>query len=324
MMKNSIRLLVLSLIIVFISGCVKKETMEEEKMQMMAVGKEVTMSLFERNKDVPYDAEYWKKDDLSHGVDTDAIAEKYNPENIEIPSSTEYKIPASYFVIDENKDRDTAILLHGQSANRTTMYDVAEVFLEKGINVLAIDQRNSGESTYPYITFGYLEKDDLKAAVDFVKNTAPTKKIILLGQSMGAATIGLYLGTEHSADNVDYAIMDSSYDNMSSMLKYGLEEKESDIPFTYVADSVNQYMGKEFGFTMNDVDIVKAMRTNQVKTLVIQGTKDSLCLPYMGKAIYDAIPTTDKQFWEVPYEHVKSIKKDKARYIETIEKFIES
>lgn len=323
-----IRAFALLLIIIIISGCAKKETetkevTEEEKMKMLAVGKEVTMSLFERNKEVPYDAEYWKKDSLSYGVDTDKIAEKYHPEDIEIPDSKGYKIPGSYFVIDGNKDRDTAILLHGQSADRATMYDVAEVFLERGINVLAIDQRNSGKSVYPYITFGYLEKDDLRVTVNFVKHTAPDKKIILSGQSMGAATIGLYLGTEHSANNVDYAIMDSSYDNMSSMLKFGLEEKNSDIPFDYVAESVNKYMNSEFGFTMNDVDIVKSMKNNQVKTLIIQGSEDSLCLPYMGKDIYDAIPTTNKQFWEVPYKHVESIKKDKVKYIETIEKFIE-
>lgn len=45
------------------------------------------------------------------------------------------------------------------------------------MNVLAIDQRDSGLSEFLYITFGYLEKDDLGYCVDYIETMARDKKI---------------------------------------------------------------------------------------------------------------------------------------------------
>lgn len=240
------------------------------------------------------------------GIDVVQFEKDYKAQRFFIEGEEGYQIPVSLFAINGAEDNDTVILLHGQTGDRTTTYEVAAYFLRNGFNVLAVDQRDSGLSQFPYITFGYLESHDLQACVDYIRQIAPGKKIGVHGQSMGAATIGIYLGSKHANAYLDFAIMDSSYDNMSSMLKWGLEQRQVEAPLEFVEGCCSRYMASHYGFELEDVDIVKSMEHNFVPTLVIQGLKDELCLPYMGSAIYEAIPdeNTKSELWEINCEHV--------------------
>lgn len=258
------------------------------------------------------------------GIDVIQYEKDYHAERLFIEGEDGYQIPVSLFALNGNKNQDTVILLHGETGDRTTTYEAAEVFLKNGWNVLAVDQRNSGLSEFPYITFGYLESRDLQSCVDYLEDVAPEKRIGAHGQSMGAATIGMYVGTEHAREHLDFAIMDSSYDNMTSMLKWGLEERGIDAPLPFVADCCSKYMKKHYGFTLEDVDIVKSMETNYVPTLVIQGTQDWLVLPYMGPEIYHAIPreNTKSMLWEIDCSHVEGVHVMPEEYEEKVLEFM--
>lgn len=246
---------------------------------------------------------------LDLGIDVIAYEKEYDAKRFFIEGEDGYKVPVSLFALDNETNNNTVVLLHGETGDRTTTYEAAEVFLKNGWNVLAMDQRNSGLSDFPYITFGYLESRDLAACVDYLEKLAPDKLIGAHGQSMGAATIGMYVGTDHAAKHLDFAIMDSSYDNMTSMLKWGLDNRDITAPLPFVASCCSKYMKNHYGFTLEDVDIVKSMETNRVPTLIIQGTKDYLVLPYMGPSIYNAIPksNTNSELWEIDCDHVEGV-----------------
>lgn len=290
------------------------------------IGKEIAEAMVYRNSLDQYDEEYWQEYKKKYNYEPEVILKNRNGEAISIKSSDDYEIPGTYFFHEKNikktMDENTAILVHGQSTDKTSIYDVAEVFLKNGYNVIAIDQRNSGESKFPYITFGWLEKEDLKTVVSYVKKQAPEKKIIAAGQSMGAATVALYSGTDHAEDNLDYAVVDSSYDSMYSMLVFGMKEIGIDVEnkerMDFSINAMNTYMKKAYGFKLEDVDIVKGIRTSTVPTLVIQGTKDTLTLPYMGKEIYEAIPHSEKMYWEIPFDHTEGIKMLPQEYEEKV------
>lgn len=260
------------------------------------------------------------------GIDVIQYEQDYKAQRFFIEGKDGYQIPVSLFALDGDTNRHTVILLHGETGDRTTTYEVAEIFLKNGWNVLAVDQRNSGLSDFPYITFGYLESQDLRACVDYIEKITSGKMIGAHGQSMGAATIGMYLGTAHAAKHLDFAIMDSSYDNMTSMLKWGLDNRKIEAPLDFVATCCSQYMKRHYDFTLEEVDIVKSMESNVVPTLIIQGTKDSLVLPYMGPQIYKAIPSsnTKSELWEINCGHVEGVhvmpEVYKAKVLEFIEK----
>jgi uncharacterized protein len=83
--------------------------------------------------------------------------------------------------------RATIILLHAIRADRRSMVTRAKLFFDAGYSVLLIDMQAHGESPGRNVTAGYLERHDVRAAVDFVKEKNPTHKIGIVGCSLGGA-----------------------------------------------------------------------------------------------------------------------------------------
>lgn len=285
-------------------------------------GKEITEGMLYGNNGIDTIEETKKVMLEQRGIDVIKFEGKYAGERLHIEGPLNYQIPATFFTINNEKNNDAVILLHGQTGDRTSTYDAAKIFLELGFNVLAIDQRDSGISEFPYITFGHLEKNDLAHCVDFLKKLAPNKTIGVYGQSMGAATIGLYLGMNKT--EVNFAIMDSSYDNMTNMLAWGMAQRGIDAPIEVVAKWCSSYMEENFNFKLEDVDIVEAMSKNNTPTLIIQGNQDELCTPIMGEAIYNAIPKTNinSELWMIDAPHVSGIELMYDDYSAKLKSFI--
>ena len=74
-------------------------------------------------------------------------------------------------------------VVHGLGGNRWTNYPVAEMFLEKGYNIVTYDQRSSGENTAQYTRYGYWESSDLQDCITYLENS--------IGESRAIGTWGL-------------------------------------------------------------------------------------------------------------------------------------
>ena len=135
-------------------------------------------------------------------------------------------IPVKCALADGNYDNKTVILVHGHEMNMVSMYPIANTLLDNGINVVLYDQRAHGDNTAKNVTFGYYEKDDLEDVVNYISGMMRDKKPIgLLGQSMGAATCGFYVGQEHANKNIKFAILDCPYNNMKSVIKVAAKRR---------------------------------------------------------------------------------------------------
>ncbi|MBC8110366.1 MAG: alpha/beta fold hydrolase [Verrucomicrobia bacterium] len=87
-----------------------------------------------------------------------------------------------------NNPKGTFILFHGYANAKFSMLERANLLRELGYDTLLIDFEGCGDSEGNETTVGYREADDVKASVDFVKNTGENR-IFLLGTSMGAVAI---------------------------------------------------------------------------------------------------------------------------------------
>ena len=81
------------------------------------------------------------------------------------------------------------ILFHGYTGEKSGTLPEARAFLELGLSVLLVDFRGSGDSSESYTTIGYDEAEDVAAAVRYAQAQLPRGKVILYGNSMGAAAI---------------------------------------------------------------------------------------------------------------------------------------
>lgn len=83
--------------------------------------------------------------------------------------------------------RGTILLLPGVRANRHSMLDRALFLRSSGYSVLLIDLQATGETRGDLITFGWRERLDVLAAVDFMRRVAPGSKVAIIGMSLGGA-----------------------------------------------------------------------------------------------------------------------------------------
>lgn len=128
-----------------------------------------------------------------------------------------------YFQI-KNSDR-TVILAHSYGKNRLEFgeqsLNMIKSFLGKGYNVFTFDFRNSGQSSGKLTTLGYREKDDIAAAVEYVRQQG-SKHIILMGFSTGAAACILAAADADDKENIEAVIADSPYANLEIYLESSL------------------------------------------------------------------------------------------------------
>lgn len=251
----------------------------------------------ENTIDVPDN--FWEEFNL----DYEEFCDKYRIEKVEITSSLDgHIIPGDYIYAqqsEENKNNKTVILVHGLGGNRYTNYPYAEMFLERGYNVLTYDQRSTNENKAKYTTFGYWEKYDLIDCIDYVLENTSGQIIGVWGKSFGGATAGLAMGYEDTHKKVDFLILDCPISNMEWMIKEEMKSMDIGIPVSYMSWCGNIVNKLKLGFSYKDADVSIAMRNVEIPVLIINSKADRVTPYFMGKDIFDSIRGNNKQIWTV-------------------------
>jgi fermentation-respiration switch protein FrsA (DUF1100 family) len=157
--------------------------------------------------------------------------------------------------------------MHGYPADKANLLGIAE-FLAEDFNVFLFDFRSFGKSEGKYTTAGYLEKNDLLAAINYLENEKNITKVGLYGFSLGGAVA---LMTEHR--NVKVVVTDSAYAKLSNMAEHMYR------PF-FIFKYPLAYLTKLYGIFLLGVNIDKASPMDSIKNikvpiLLIHAEKDS-------------------------------------------------
>jgi pimeloyl-ACP methyl ester carboxylesterase len=101
----------------------------------------------------------------------------------------------------------TIVLSHGWTANKTGILRYGKG-LHETYNLLALDYRSSGQTTGTQTSIGYLERQELIAALDWLEREKGPSCIGVLGNSMGAAVA---VAAARSDDRIDALVLDSPH-----------------------------------------------------------------------------------------------------------------
>lgn len=108
----------------------------------------------------------------------------------------------------------TVILLHPMHGNRRVMLGRSRFLLDNGYDVLLADMQAHGESPGEQITAGHLERLDVLAAVDFVRQRRPTHQIAIVGWSLGGAAAILA-----NPPDVDAMVLEAVYPTIEEAIQ---------------------------------------------------------------------------------------------------------
>ncbi len=123
----------------------------------------------------------------------------------------------------EGKDPEkaTVVLAHGNGGDRRAMLSRARFLRAAGYTSLVFDFQAHGESPGEAITLGYRESFDVRAAVAFVRERRPGRKVCVLGQSLGGAAC--LIGDDPI--DADALILESVYPTLREAIANRMEQR---------------------------------------------------------------------------------------------------
>lgn len=139
------------------------------------------------------------------------------------------------------------IALHGyRSTGFQDMNDVAQVYYEKGYNVLVPDLRGHGRSEGQTIGLGWLDRLDLLQWIDAILVQDGEAEILLHGCSIGGAS-ALMASGEKLPPQVKLIIADSSFTSVYSEFKW-LLRRYTKYPVSRFMVLANRYARRKVGY----------------------------------------------------------------------------
>jgi len=153
--------------------------------------------------------------------------------------------------------RGSAVLVHGLNRSRIEMVRKAPFLHTHGWNVLLFDLRHHGASGGTATTFGYREKEDVRAAVAFARGRAELP-VVVWGVSLGGASSVLAAADDPAVAGV---ICDSSYRSLRDTVYHHVQLARGwrwwlrIVPSWPVGDEVLFWMGRRGGFEPEAVDV---------------------------------------------------------------------
>ena len=209
----------------------------------------------------------------------------------EIPSPQGYSISGNYLAsMTGAPSAPTALFIHGITWTRYGMYKYIQPFFKHGWNVASIDLAGHGKTSAPrryYPSFGYYEKFDVKAAVEYLKSIFPESAIFgVIGESLGAGSVLQYSAIANGA--IDFVIADCPFASARKELFYQIR-KLGYPPFfaQHVSWIVAILVRMTKGFSLDDASPEKAVLETATPILLVHGLEDRYVPTWMSLHLYN-------------------------------------
>ena len=256
--------------------------------------------------------------------DYSAFEDTYKGAEISTTAEDGNTVPATYY----SNDCDTCVILvHGAGGDRACTAPLAEGYLRRGYDVIAIDQRGCGSNPDDRVTFGINEQLDVRAMVEYARETLGKKTVYVHGQSMGAQTTAIYASnvTPGDVNAADAIICDSPVPGMELILKemFGDGDTESFVA-QYFTGTSKFYMNVVNKIDYNDGDTINVVAKDNIPTLIICSDKDEVCLPNQVEMVYNNVACEDKQIAHFDSAHIEGIIDYPEEYMDTVEEFLDT
>lgn len=194
---------------------------------------------------------------------------------------------SSWFVPTANSKK-AVIILNGIGGNRLNLVPRAKFYQGNNYNVLLPDLRGTGGSGGEVITFGWKERFDLLASVDFLKEKG-IDTIAVHGLSLGAATI-VYSLQENPA--YDFVVLESCYDNISNALNHRVDR----IPLPkFIYFALTKFTEMRVEATQEELSPEKYIHLCEAPTFILGGDSERKVLLEETQKLFDKCGAKTKQ-----------------------------
>ncbi len=239
-------------------------------------------------------------------------------EELRIPSPHGYMISA--LAITPHETNKYMIFSHGVTENKLSSMKYANLFLKRGFNTVIYDQRRHGNTGGNSTSYGFYEKDDLRAIVQWLRKTKGEVFLGIHGESMGAATTLLYAA--ENKNGADFYIVDCPFSDLKELLTYRIECEMKWIPAKLILPIGNLFLKLRDKYGMEDVSPLAVIEQIEEPILFIHSKKDDYILPYMTEELYQRKKGPKMLFLAENGAHAQSLNENRSEYEAAIDHFL--
>lgn len=220
------------------------------------------------------------------------------------------------WLIPNGESSPLVIVCHGHGSSKGDGIGVAEFLHRNGYGVFMFDFRAHGESEGDLATLGWLEVEDLKAAIGYVKENVDPASIGVLGFSMGGAVA---ITTAGQTDEIKAVVADSAFPDRSGLIAKAVDNNLPP-PFSLMTLLFARARGMNLDDN-NPASHVQGISPNAL--LIIQGDSDHLVTLDDAKLLFEKAKEP-KELWLVDdTPHVAAFHNDRREYERRVLGFFE-
>jgi dipeptidyl aminopeptidase/acylaminoacyl peptidase len=258
----------------------------------------------------------------------EAAAEGDTPANFGLPEPEEITIDAgdvtlAGWLFENPAEGECGLLfLHGFTGTRYHVFDWARLFWERGCHVLAYDHRGHGDSTPAFHTYGFYEKEDAVAALDWLaaRTGLARPQIGVFGVSYGAATA---LQMAPLTPDIAFVGADSAYSELEEIVDYQARQQFPTLAPLLLPGAL-AVAELRADFDVQAVAPERSIADVQIPVLLVHSTTDEYTFSTHSEDIYansDQSRTVLRlNEWGAP--HARDISTDPEGYRQLVDEFL--
>lgn len=256
-------------------------------------------------------------------------AKRGDPADFGLPAPEEVQIPADgvtlagWYFENPGEGDCGVVLLHGIRVNRYAMLKYAPLFWPQGCDLLAYDHRYHGGSTGEYGSYGFYEKQDALAALQWFaqRSGLSLDQIGLMGESYGAATA---LQAAALQPGLAFVAGDSPYASLEAIIGEQAVQRFGPVVRPLVPGAL-AVAGLRAGFDPGEVSVTEAADDIQVPVFLSHSATDEYTVSRHSEEIYarlEEAPCTRLHLTDWGSAHTDSINDDFGAYQAQVEEFL--
>jgi uncharacterized protein len=214
------------------------------------------------------------------------------------------------------------LILHGYRSDRDILQTRRRFFTRRGYHTLLLHFRGHGSSDAARISYGFNERKDVRAAVDFIRSLHPGDpvEIGIDGISMGAAATAYAVAYEWIRP--DWVILESCYDNIRRALANRLELHIYSPFVPLIARPLEFVATHLFRLRLEDLDAAKALEAIRCPALVLAGDSEKVLKIAEVEYVYGRIPEPKRMVYFPGAGHEDFLLREPRRFIKAVGDFL--
>jgi len=221
--------------------------------------------------------------------------------------------------IPGKNERLVVALFHGYAASKSTLLNVAQALHELGYATLLVDFYGSGGSSGGDTTIGVEEAHDVVAAMSFLRQKWPDRRIVLYGISMGGAAVLRAIATE--GVKPDAVIVESTFDTLLNTGKSRFHA--AGLPGSPFSELLIFWGSVQRGFNFFAHNPVDYARSVNCPALILHGEKDERAPLEQARAVAQAMGKNGRLIVYAGVPHMPIVDARPAEWRRDVNEFLQ-